>query len=182
MNRHQKKNPTKEQPINQNSYSYDEILSIGRGEVFGENAPKLPLPDMLMLDRIIQVTEDGGVYGKGQVVAELDIRPDLWFFQCHFQGDPVMPGCLGLDAMWQLSGFFLAWTGCQGKGRALGVKELNFTGQVLPQNKLVRYTIDIKRVIKRKLVLCISDAVMSVDDEDVYKAEGLRVGLFTEEE
>ena len=123
----------------QTSFSYDDLLKIGAGEAFGPNAPKLPLPNMLMCDRITQVSTDGGKYGKGYVEAELDIHPDLWFFQCHFRDDPVMPGCLGLDSMWQLTGFFLAWTGKQGKGRALGVKEVGFTGQVLPENKTVTY-------------------------------------------
>jgi 3-hydroxyacyl-[acyl-carrier protein] dehydratase/trans-2-decenoyl-[acyl-carrier protein] isomerase len=173
--------PTFWRYVKQSSYNYDEVLQIGRGEIFGHDAPKLPQPNMLMLDRIASVTEDGGKFGKGQVVAELDINPDLWFFKCHFINDPVMPGCLGLDAMWQLTGFFLAWDGCKGKGRALGVGDLKFTGQVLPENKLVTYTIDIKRVIKRKLVLAISDATVAVDGKVIYEATGLRVGLFDEE-
>jgi len=164
--------------MSQSSYSREEILQIGQGDVFGMDAPKLPTPNMLMMDRVIHVSEEGGKYGKGQVVAELDINPDMWFFKCHFVGDPVMPGCLGLDAMWQLTGFFLAWQGYKGKGRALGVSEVKFTGQVLPTNKLVTYTIDIKRVINRKLVLALSDAKVSVDGQDIYEANGLKVGLF----
>ena len=164
--------------MNQSSYTREEVLKIGKGDVFGMEAPRLPTPNMLMLDRIANVSEDGGKYGKGQVIAELDIHPDLWFFQCHFVNDPVMPGCLGLDAMWQLTGFFLAWQGCKGKGRALGVSNVKFTGQVLPTAKLVTYTIDIKRVINRKLILALSDAKVSVDGEDIYEANGLKVGLF----
>jgi len=164
--------------MKQSSYNYEEVLSIGRGEVFGLDAPKLPKPNMLMLDRIVEVNSDGGAYGKGQVIAELDIKPDLWFFECHFQGDPVMPGCLGLDALWQLTGFYLAWDGNTGKGRALGVGELKFTGQVLPENKLVTYKIDIKRVMKTKLILAIADGTMEVDGKPIYKATGMRVGLF----
>jgi 3-hydroxyacyl-[acyl-carrier protein] dehydratase/trans-2-decenoyl-[acyl-carrier protein] isomerase len=137
---------------------------------------------MLMVDRITSITEDGGPHGKGQIIAELDITPDLWFFDCHFPGDPVMPGCLGLDAMWQLVGFFLGWSGGPGKGRALGVKELKFTGQVLPTAKKVTYRIDLKRVIMRKLVMGIADAVMEVDGKVIYEGKDLRVGLFTSTE
>lgn len=164
----------------QTSYSYEDLLKIGSGEAFGPEAPKLPLPNMLMCNRITQVSVDGGSHGKGYVEAELDITPDLWFFQCHFLGDPVMPGCLGLDSMWQLTGFYLAWTGKQGKGRALGVKEVSFTGQVLPENKVVTYKIDIKRVIDRKLVMAISDGRVEVDGELIYTADNLRVGLFSD--
>ena len=166
--------------MNQSSYNEEEVKGIGRGEVFGENAPKLPMDNMLMVSRIKEVSSDGGAYGKGVVVAELDIDPELWFFACHFIGDPVMPGCLGLDALWQLTGFFLAWSGHEGKGRALGVGELKFTGQVLPENKLVTYTIDIKRVMASKLVLAIGDGRVSVDGKDIYFAKGLKVGLFTD--
>ena len=140
----------------QNSFSREELLSCGRGELFGPGNAQLPLPNMLMVDRVASITEDGGAYGKGQIVAELDISPDLWFFECHFPGDPVMPGCLGLDAMWQLVGFYLGWKGGLGRGRALGVGELKFTGQVLPTAKKVTYKIDIKRVIMRKLVMGIA--------------------------
>jgi 3-hydroxyacyl-[acyl-carrier protein] dehydratase / trans-2-decenoyl-[acyl-carrier protein] isomerase len=146
--------------------------------MFGADAPRLPLPNMLMFDRITHVARDGGSYGRGQVVAELDIRPDLWFFGCHFDSDPVMPGCLGLDAMWQLVGFYLGWAGNRGKGRALGVKEVKFTGQILPTNKKVTYKIDIRRVVALKLVLAVADGSVSVDDREIYKAKDLRVGIF----
>lgn len=163
----------------QSSFNYDDLIRAGNGELFGPGFPKLPLPDMLMIDRIVDVQETGGAYDKGVLKAELDIKPDMWFFQCHFKGDPVMPGCLGLDAMWQLVGFFLAWNGHKGKGRALGVGEVKFTGEVLPTNKLVTYTIEIKRLLVRKLILAEADGTMSVDGKDIYKANGLRVGLFT---
>ena len=162
-----------------NSFTFDELLACGRGEMFGEGNAQLPLPPMLMFDRIVSITEDGGAYGNGQIVAELDIKPDLWFFGCHFQGDPVMPGCLGLDAMWQLVGFFLGWSGGPGHGRALGAGEVKFTGQVLPTGKLVTYRIDIKRLIMRKLVMGIADARMEVDGREIYVAQDLKVGLFT---
>jgi len=151
----------------------------GRGELYGPNNAQLPLPPMLMMDRITLITDEGGLYGKGEIIAELDIKPDLWFFDCHFQGDPVMPGCLGLDAMWQLVGFFLCWMGGPGKGRALGVGEVKFTGQVLPTAKKVIYRINMKRLILRKLVMGIADATMEVDGKVIYEATDLRVGLFT---
>ncbi len=162
-----------------NSFTFEELLACGRGEMFGEGNAQLPLPPMLMFDRIVSITEDGGKYGNGQIIAELDIKPDLWFFGCHFEGDPVMPGCLGLDAMWQLVGFFLGWSGGPGHGRALGAGEVKFTGQVLPTGKLVRYHIDIKRLIMRKLVMGIADARMEVDGREIYTANDLKVGLFT---
>ena len=164
---------------NKNSFTYEELLSCGRGEMFGPGNAQLPLPPMLMFDRIVSITEDGGAYGNGQIVAELDVRPDLWFFGCHFEGDPVMPGCLGLDAMWQLVGFYLGWKGGLGRGRALGSGEVKFSGQVLPTGKLVTYRIDIKRLIMRKLVMGIADAHMEVDGREIYAANDLRVGLFT---
>ena len=142
----------------QNAYNREELLQCSRGELFGPGNAQLPAPNMLMIDRITHISDTGGKYGKGEIVAELDIHPDLWFFACHFEGDPVMPGCLGLDAMWQLVGFFLAATGGEGKGRALGSGEVKFSGQVLPTNKLVRYHLDIKRVIRRKLTMAIADA------------------------
>jgi|TARA_R110002096_G_scaffold52178_7_gene136120 3-hydroxyacyl-[acyl-carrier protein] dehydratase/trans-2-decenoyl-[acyl-carrier protein] isomerase len=166
----------------QNSFNKEELLSCGRGELFGPGNAQLPMPNMLMVDRVISITEDGGSNGKGQIIAELDITPDLWFFECHFPGDPVMPGCLGLDAMWQLVGFYLGWKGGLGRGRALGVGELKFTGQVLPTAKKVTYKIDLKRVIMRKLVMGIADAVMEVDGKVIYEAKDLRVGLFTSTE
>jgi 3-hydroxyacyl-[acyl-carrier protein] dehydratase/trans-2-decenoyl-[acyl-carrier protein] isomerase len=164
----------------QNSYSFEELLACGRGELFGDGNAQLPLPPMLMFDRIVSITEDGGKHGAGQIVAELDIKPDLWFFACHFQGDPVMPGCLGLDAMWQLVGFFLGWKGGPGHGRALGAGEIKFTGQVLPTGKKVTYRIDLKRVIMRKLVMGIADATMEIDGREIYTANDLKVGLFTQ--
>lgn len=160
------------------SYSYEDLLSCGRGELFGPGNAKLPLPPMLMFDRITEVSETGGTYDKGVIVAELDIKPDLWFFQCHFQGDPVMPGCLGLDAVWQLLGFYLGWTGAPGSGRALGVGEVKFSGQILPEAKKVIYRVNLKRVINRKLVLGIGDGVVEVDGKVIYEAADLKVGLF----
>ena len=161
------------------SFSKEELLACGNGEMFGPGNAQLPTPNMLMMDRITIINSDGGEYGKGKMIAELDITPDLWFFDCHFPGDPVMPGCLGLDAMWQLVGFFLAWGDNPGRGRALGVGEVKFTGQVLPTAKKVRYEIDMKRLITRKLVLGTGDGVMYVDDREIYNAKDLRVGLFT---
>lgn len=164
---------------NQNSFTKEELLKCGRGEMFGAGNAQLPLPPMLMIDRIISITNDGGANGAGQIIAELDIREDLWFFDCHFPGDPVMPGCLGLDAMWQLVGFFLGWKGGLGRGRALGAGDVKFTGQVLPTHKMITYKIDLKRVIMRKLVMGIADARMEVDGREIYVAQDLRVGLFT---
>lgn len=168
--------------MKKNSYSYEELLSCAQGDLFGPGNAQLPAPPMLMLDRIVEINEGGGANGKGQIVAELDINPDLWFFDCHFVGDPVMPGCLGVDAMWQLLGFYLGWLGGEGRGRALGSGEVKFTGQVTPKNKLVTYRIDIKRVIMRRLVMGIADAVMEVDGKQIYQATDLRVGLFTSTE
>jgi 3-hydroxyacyl-[acyl-carrier protein] dehydratase/trans-2-decenoyl-[acyl-carrier protein] isomerase len=164
--------------VRPSSLELDDLLACARGEMFGPGNAQLPLPPMLMFDRITQISEDGGAHGKGQVVAELNIRPDLWFFQCHFQGDPVMPGCLGLDAMWQLMGFYLGWLGAPGRGRALGVGEVKFTGQVLPDARQVIYRVDLKRVILRKLVMGIGDATMTVDGREIYVAKDLRAGLF----
>jgi len=142
----------------QSNYSYDELIAHGNGELLGQGASRLPLPPMLMFDRIVEINDHGGAYSKGQVIAELDVKADLWFFDCHFKGDPVMPGCLGLDAVWQLVGFFLSWIGGPGKGRALGVGEVKFTGQVEPDAKIVRYEIDIKRVVSRRLFMGVADA------------------------
>lgn len=163
----------------QHSFSYEDLIRCGQGQLFGPGNAQLPLPPMLMFDRITSITEDGGAYGKGQIVAELEIKPDLWFFGCHFQGDPVMPGCLGLDAMWQLIGFYLGWRGGPGRGRALGVGEVSFRGQVTPANKLITYRIDMTRVIARKLFMGVGNAVMEVDGREIYVAKDLRVGLFT---
>ena len=164
------------------SFTREQLLASARGELFGPDSGRLPNDPMLMFDRITEIREDGGTHGKGMIRAELDIHPDLWFFQCHFLGDPVMPGCLGLDAMWQLTGFFLTWIGAPGRGRALGSGEVKFTGQVLPSAKKVSYEIDISRVINRKLVLAVADARMLVDGREIYTARDLRVGLFTSTE
>ncbi|MCB1556488.1 MAG: 3-hydroxyacyl-[acyl-carrier-protein] dehydratase FabA [Alphaproteobacteria bacterium] len=160
------------------SYAYEDLLACGHGQVFGPGNARLPLPPMLMFDRITQVSAEGGAYGKGMIEAAFDIKPDLWFFSCHFESDPVMPGCLGLDALWQLLGFYLGWTGAPGSGRALGLGELKFTGQVLPETKLVTYHLDLKRVINRKLVLGIADGQVLADGNVIYEAKDLKVGLF----
>lgn len=166
----------------QSSYDYDDLIVSGEQSLFGPGNAKLPLPPMLMMDRIISITDDTGEHGKGYIHAELDVKPDLWFFACHFKDDPVMPGCLGLDAMWQMVGFWLGWSGSPGRGRALGVGEVKFTGQVTQDIKNVRYEIDIKRVIRRKLVLGIADGRLYADDKLIYKATDLKVGLFGAED
>jgi len=169
-----------ELPSRRPSFDYEDLLACGRGELF-EDGPQLPLPPMLMFDCIAQIAEEGGEHGKGLVRAELNVKPDLWFFPCHFKGDPVMPGCLGLDALWQLLGFFLGWLGAPGKGRALGLGELKLSGQVLPTMKKVVYGLDIKRVMRSKLVLGIADGWLSADGEVIYRAKDLKVGLFRQE-
>jgi len=163
----------------QSQYSRDELLQCGHGNIFGPGNARLPLPPMLMIDRIIEINEAGGKYGKGEIIAELDINAGLWFFDCHFETDPVMPGCLGLDAMWQLIGFFLGWLGGPGRGRALGADEVKYSGQVTPKNRLITYRLDLRRVIQRKLYMGIADGVMEVDGNPIYQARNLRVGLFT---
>ena len=165
-------------PLTQSAFSRDELIACAEGRLFGEGNARLPLPPMLMMDRITHINADGGQHGLGLITAELDVRPDLWFFQCHFQSDPVMPGCLGLDALWQLLGFHLAWRGNPGRGRALGVGDLKFTGQILPDNQLVRYQLDVRRIIERKLCMIIADGTVSVDGEIIYVAKDLRCGLF----
>jgi len=160
------------------SFDHEQLLSCARGELFGVANARLPSPPMLMFDRVTRIDEHGGAHGKGYLSAELDIRPDLWFFDCHFDGDPVMPGCLGLDAMWQLAGFFLPWLGEPGRGRALGVGEVKFTGQVLRTARLVRYEIDVSRVIRGRLKMVVADGRTWVDDRQIYVAKDLRVGLF----
>ena len=163
------------------SFSFAELLACGRGELFGPGNAQLPLPPMLMFDAISEVAETGGAHGKGLIRAELAVNPDLWFFGCHFKGDPVMPGCLGLDALWQLCGFYLGWLGAQGRGRALGVGEVKFSDQVLPAVKRVVYGVDIKRVFRGKLVLGIADGWLEADGRRIYDAKDLRVGLFKPE-
>lgn len=175
-------NANEHQVEQKSSYQYEDLLACAHGQLFGPGNARLPLPNMLMLDRITRIAETGGNYGKGEIIAELDIHPDLWFFQCHFESDPVMPGCLGLDATWQLLGFYLGWLGNPGRGRALGVGQVKFSGQVLPTAKKLTYTINIKRIIARKLSLGIADATVSVDGNDIYQANDLRVGLFTSTE
>ncbi|MCB1496509.1 MAG: bifunctional 3-hydroxydecanoyl-ACP dehydratase/trans-2-decenoyl-ACP isomerase [Bauldia sp.] len=160
------------------SFDYEDLLACARGELFGEGNAQLPLPPMLMFDRITHINETGGEHGKGEIRAELDVKPDLWFFLCHFKDDPVMPGCLGLDALWQMLGFFLGWLNLPGKGRALSVGEVKFSGMVLPTAKIVQYGIDLKRVLKSKLVLGIGDGWLKVDGETIYRATDLKVGLF----
>jgi len=164
------------------SFERDALLSCGYGEMFGPGNARLPVGNMLMMDRITHISAEGGEHGKGEIIAELDIHPDLWFFECHFPEDPVMPGCLGLDAMWQIVGFFLGWKGNPGRGRALGSGEVKFTGQILPTNKKVTYNIQMKRVIERKLVMGIADGTVSVDGRVIYTATDLKVGLFTSTE
>ncbi len=166
----------------QSSYSKEELIDCGYGRLFGEGNARLPVDQMLMLDRITTINSKGGEFGKGEIIAELDINPDLWFFDCHFPSDPVMPGCLGLDAMWQLVGFYLGWRGNPGRGRALGSGEVKFFGQVLPTAKKVTYRITMKRVIERKLVMGIADGSLLVDDKEIYTAKDLKVGLFTSTE
>ena len=162
----------------QNSYQQAELQACGHGQMFGDGNAQLPLPPMLMFDRITHISDKGGVYGRGEVIAELDINPELWFFKCHFEGDPVMPGCLGVDALWQLVGFFLGWKGGAGHGRALGSGEIRFTGQVTPDCKLVRYQLSLKRVVMRKLFMGIADGQVEADGKVIYTSKDLRVGLF----
>ena len=164
------------------SYTREELLECGRHGFNGPGTAQLPVPQMLMFDRIVEINDSGGEFGKGKMVAELDVSPDLWFFDCHFPGDPVMPGCLGLDALWQMVGFFLTWSGAPGMGRALGAKEVKFSGMVLPTAKKVTYELDIRRVMRRPMVLGIADGLMKVDDRTIYTAKGLQVGLFSREQ
>ncbi|MCI4662177.1 MAG: 3-hydroxyacyl-[acyl-carrier-protein] dehydratase FabA [Neomegalonema sp.] len=160
------------------SFTYEDLLACGREELFGPGNAQLPAPPMLMMDRITEISEEGGANGKGKMVAEFDINPDLWFFKCHFLGDPVMPGCLGVDALWQMLGFYLGWLGGEGRGRALGVGEVKFTEMVTPETKLLRYTVDIKRIIMRKLVLGVADGQLEADGKVIYTTSNMKVGLF----
>ena len=165
--------------MKKNSFTYDELISCGNGELFGPGNAKLPLPPMLMFDRITSINEDKGAFKKGCLKAELDIKADLWFFDCHFKGDPVMPGCLGLDAMWQLVGFYLGWSGKPGKGRALGVGTVKFTGEVLKNVKKVIYEIDMKKVMATGgTTVGLASGIVLADDKKIYSAENLKVGLF----
>ncbi len=163
------------------SYGYEDLLACGRGELFGPGNAQLPAPPMLMFDRITEISETGGEFDKGFIRAELDIKPDLWFFPCHFIGNPVMPGCLGLDALWQMTGFFLGWLGEPGKGMALSTGEVKFKGMVTPKTKKVEYGVDFKRVMRGRLVLGIADGWLKADGETIYRATDLRVGLAKQE-
>tara|TARA_B100000965_G_C19276090_1_gene619464 strand:+ start:27 stop:527 length:501 start_codon:yes stop_codon:yes gene_type:complete len=165
--------------MKKNSYSYDELINCGEGKLFGPGNAKLPLPPMLMFDRITEINDNKGTFKKGSLKAELDIKKDLWFFDCHFKEDPVMPGCLGLDAMWQLVGFYLGWIGNPGKGRALGVGTVKFTGEVLKDVKLVRYEIEMKKIMSPGgTTVGLANGVLFADDKQIYSAESLKVGLF----
>ncbi len=175
------KEPDRSAVRQRSSFSYQDLLQCAHGKLFGPGNARLPLPPMLMFDRITRISDDGGEHGKGEVEAELDIKSDLWFFGCHFESDPVMPGCLGLDALWQLLGFFCGWTGAPGRGRALDVGEVKFSGEILPIAKLVKYRLDIKRFINRKVVLGVADGSVHVDGKPIYQAKNLRVGLFAAE-
>ena len=167
--------------MKQNSFTHEQLIECGKGLLFGKGNAQLPMPPMLMFDRITSINENGGLFEKGEVVAELDIKENLWFFECHFKDDPVMPGCLGLDAMWQLLGFYLGWLGQPGRGRALGVGEVKFTGQVLQTVKKVSYHISLKRLILRKLILGVGDGILKADGQTIYEARDMKVGLFSSE-
>ena len=167
--------------MKQNSFNYEQLIDCAQGILFGEGNAQLPMPPMLMFDRITSINEDGGNFSKGEILAELDIKETLWFFECHFKNDPVMPGCLGLDAMWQLLGFYLGWLGQPGRGRALGVGEVKFSGQILQTVKKVTYHITLKRLILRKLILGVGDGILKADGKTIYEAKDMKVGLFSTE-
>ena len=162
------------------NYTFEDLIECAKGHLFGPGNAQLPMPPMLMFDRIVKISDTGGKYGKGEIVAELDVKPDLWFFACHFKGDPVMPGCLGLDALWQMLGFFLGWMKAQGRGRALGVGEVKFSDMIVPTVKKLTYHVHLKRVILRKLVLGIADGIVYADGKPAFEVDGLKVGLFQE--
>ena len=164
------------------SFSYEDLIACGMGDMFGPGNAQLPTPNMLMVDRIISINSEEGNYNKGMIIAELDIKPDLWFFDCHFPGDPVMPGCLGLDALWQLIGFYLTWAGNPGHGRALGAKDVRFSGMVYPSTKKVTYEIDIRRMMRKPLILGIGNGIVKADGREIYESKDLRVGLFSAEQ
>ena len=168
------------EPFSKTSFTYEDLLQCAHGNLFGPGNARLPLPPMLMFNRIVSINSDGGKYKQGKIIAELDITEDLWFYKCHFEGDPVMPGCLGLDALWQMLGFFLGWLNRPGPGRALSVGEVKFSGEVKPAGKILQYHIDVKKVIKRAFTLAIADGYAELDNELVYEANNLRVGLFPE--
>ena len=163
-------------------FDYNQLIECAKGRLFGKGNAQLPMPPMLMIDRISLISATGGLHDKGKIIAEYEIKPDRWFFDCHFEGDPVMPGCLGLDAMWQLVGFFLGWMGGEGKGRALGVGEVKFFEQVLPTAKRITYEIDLKRVIMRKLIMGVADGILKVDGVPASEVKDMKVGLFKAEQ
>lgn len=165
--------------VQKDSYTYEDLIACAHGKLFGEGNARLPLPPMLMIDRIMRIASTGGRYGKGEIVAEKDIKPDLWFFPCHFESDPVMPGCLGLDALWQLVGFFLGWAKAPGKGRALSVGEVKFSGEVVPTVKKLEFRIHIKRVFLRKFGIAVADGEVLADDKQIFESKDMRVGVFT---
>ena len=165
--------------IKKNSFKYEELIDCANGKLFGPGNAKLPSPPMLMFDRITNIEDKNGEFNKGLIQAELDIKEKMWFFECHFKQDPVMPGCLGLDAMWQLVGFFLGWIGEPGRGRALGVSTVKFTGEVLTNTKIAKYKVDMRRLIKRKdAVVGLANGILYADNKPIYEAEGLKVGLY----
>ena len=167
--------------VQKEAYSKEELILCGHGELFNTSYPRLPLPPMLMFDRFIHISQEGGAFGKGIMIAELDVTRDLWFFNCHFHNDPIMPGCLGLDALWQMLGFYLGWLGNSGRGRALGCNQVKFSEQIEPDATLIRYTIEIKRIVNRKLILGVADGFLECNDQKIYTCKDLKVCLFNME-